>query len=48
MRGQKERDSARGLKDFAKADQLRKELEEKFGIIIEDSNEGTHWYFKAK
>lgn len=44
----KERDSARGLKDFAKADQLRKELEEKFGIIIEDSNEGTHWYFKAK
>jgi cysteinyl-tRNA synthetase len=34
--------NARGEKDFALADQIRKDLEEK-GIILEDTPEGTKW-----
>ena len=37
-----ERDVAKKRRDFARADQIRKELAEK-GIIIEDSKDGTRW-----
>ncbi len=37
-----ERTAARGLRDFAEADRIRKVLEEK-GIAIEDSPSGTRW-----
>lgn len=37
-----DRTAARAAKDFAKADELRKELEE-LGIDIADSAEGTNW-----
>lgn len=37
-----ERKSAREAKDWAKADAVRKELEEK-GIILEDKKDGTGW-----
>jgi cysteinyl-tRNA synthetase len=37
-----ERDLAKKRRDFARADQIRKELTEK-GIIIEDSKDGVRW-----
>lgn len=37
-----ERDKARGDKNFALSDQIRKELEEK-GITLEDTKDGTTW-----
>ncbi|MGA9587210.1 MAG: cysteine--tRNA ligase [Terracidiphilus sp.] len=37
-----ERDHAKKRRDFARADQIRKELTEK-GIIIEDSKDGVRW-----
>ncbi len=37
-----ERDAAKKRRDFARADQIRKELTEK-GIIIEDSKDGVRW-----
>jgi cysteinyl-tRNA synthetase len=37
-----ERDVAKKRRDFARADQIRKQLAEK-GIVIEDSKEGTRW-----
>lgn len=43
-----ERALARASKDFNKADSMRKELQEKFGIIVEDSKDGQNWYYKAQ
>jgi len=37
-----ERDQAKKRRDFARADQIRKELAEK-GILIEDSKDGARW-----
>jgi cysteinyl-tRNA synthetase len=37
-----ERDHAKKRRDFARADQIRKELTEK-GILIEDSKDGVRW-----
>ena len=37
-----ERIAARKNKDFARADEIRDELEVK-GIILEDSRDGVHW-----
>jgi cysteinyl-tRNA synthetase len=37
-----ERDQAKKRRDFARADQIRKELTEK-GILIEDSKDGVRW-----
>jgi cysteinyl-tRNA synthetase len=37
-----ERDKAKKRRDFARADQIRKELSEK-GIVIEDSKDGVRW-----
>jgi cysteinyl-tRNA synthetase len=37
-----ERDTAKKRRDFARADQIRKELTEK-GILIEDSKDGVRW-----
>jgi len=37
-----EREKARSLRDWAKADQIRASLKEK-GIILEDSAQGTSW-----
>jgi cysteinyl-tRNA synthetase len=38
-----ERAQARRKKDFARGDQIRKELAEKFKVIVEDAPEGTTW-----
>ena len=40
----RERTEARKSKDWAKADQLRKELED-MNIILEDRSDGTVWKF---
>jgi cysteinyl-tRNA synthetase len=40
-----ERNEARKNKDFAKADELRKRLEE-IGIVLEDTPNGTGWRMK--
>jgi cysteinyl-tRNA synthetase len=40
-----ERTAARKNKDFAKADAVRKELEE-YGVILEDTPKGTVWKLK--
>jgi cysteinyl-tRNA synthetase len=37
-----ERKAARERKDWAEADRIRKELEEK-GILLEDRKDGTGW-----
>jgi cysteinyl-tRNA synthetase len=37
-----ERDVAKKRRDFARADQIRKQLAEK-GILIEDSKDGARW-----
>jgi cysteinyl-tRNA synthetase len=37
-----ERDQSKKRRDFARADQIRRELTEK-GIIIEDSKDGVRW-----
>ena len=41
----KEREVARTAKDYAKADQLREQLDQ-LGVVIEDSKEGTTWRSK--
>jgi cysteinyl-tRNA synthetase len=41
----KERESVRATKNWARADELRKELLEK-GICLKDSPGGTDWYLK--
>ena len=38
----RERQDARGAKNFARADEIRKELLEK-GIVLEDTREGVKW-----
>jgi cysteinyl-tRNA synthetase len=40
-----ERQKARELKDWAMADAIRKELDEK-GVVLEDKKEGTSWKVK--
>jgi cysteinyl-tRNA synthetase len=41
----KERELARKSKDFKKADEIRKQLEEK-GILLKDTPQGTEWTTK--
>ncbi|MGC8662189.1 MAG: cysteine--tRNA ligase [Candidatus Micrarchaeia archaeon] len=41
-----ERESARKEKNFEKADKIRKEIEERYDIIIEDTKEGVSWHYK--
>ncbi len=41
-----ERNAARGRKDFAEADRIRKELDS-LGIVLEDSKSGTTWKYKT-
>ncbi len=41
----KKREAARKIGDFARADLIRDELKEKFGIILEDTKEGIKWRF---
>jgi len=38
----KQREEARNKKDFARSDEIRKELSE-LGIILKDGKEGTRW-----
>jgi cysteinyl-tRNA synthetase len=45
LAGISERKAAREKKDWAEADRIRKELEEK-GIILEDKKDGTDWKVK--
>ncbi len=39
----KEREEARKIKDFKKADSIRDMLKERYGIILEDTREGVRW-----
>ncbi|MCD6367536.1 MAG: cysteine--tRNA ligase [Candidatus Aenigmarchaeota archaeon] len=39
----KEREKLRKIKDFKKADEIRERLKEKYGIILEDTPQGTIW-----
>ncbi len=41
-----EREAARKERNFEKADSIRKEIEEKYNIIIEDTKEGVKWHYK--
>ncbi|MGC9037562.1 MAG: cysteine--tRNA ligase [Candidatus Micrarchaeia archaeon] len=41
-----ERELARKEKNFEKADAIRKEIEEKYGIVIEDTKEGVKWHYR--
>jgi len=41
-----ERKAARGRKDFAEADRIRKELDAQ-GVLLDDSKAGTTWKYKA-
>ena len=43
----KQREDARAAKDYAKSDAIRKELEEKYGVIVEDTKSGPAWHFKS-
>jgi cysteinyl-tRNA synthetase len=40
------RNEARRNRDFALSDKIRRELEDRFGVLIEDTREGTRWRFK--
>jgi cysteinyl-tRNA synthetase len=42
----KDRQAARGRKNWARADEIRKSLDEK-GIVLEDKKDGTVWRVKA-
>jgi cysteinyl-tRNA synthetase len=39
----REREEARASGDYERSDELRKLLEERFGIIVEDTKKGTRW-----
>jgi len=41
----KKREAARKIGDFAKADEMRNEIKEKYGIILEDTKRGVKWKF---
>ena len=41
----KRRNAARTVGNFELADQIRKELKEKYGIIVEDTPDGVKWKF---
>ncbi len=41
----KKREAARKIGDFIKADKIRNEIKEKFGIVLEDTKEGVKWRF---
>jgi cysteinyl-tRNA synthetase len=41
-----ERAAARAAKDWATADRIRKELEERYGVVLKDSAQGTTWSLK--
>jgi cysteinyl-tRNA synthetase len=40
------RTAARGAKDWAEADRLRRELDERFGVVVKDSAQGSTWSLK--
>ena len=39
-----QREAARKARDFKRADEIRKLLKEKHGVILEDTNEGVRWH----
>ena len=39
-----ERDAARKKGDYKRSDELRAELERKYGIRVKDTKEGTRWW----
>ncbi|MBI1978512.1 MAG: cysteine--tRNA ligase [Candidatus Aenigmarchaeota archaeon] len=41
----KKREAARKIGDFARADEMRNELKEKYGVVIEDTKDGVKWKF---
>jgi cysteinyl-tRNA synthetase len=41
-----ERDTARTAKDWALADRIRKDLDERFGVVIKDTPQGATWSLK--
>ena len=43
----KDRQIARQTKDFKKADEIRENLK-KMNILIDDTSEGTKWFFNDK
>ncbi len=41
-----ERSAARQARNWAEADRLRKELDERFGVVVKDSAQGSTWELK--
>ena len=41
----KKREATRKIGDFGRADEIRNELKEKFGIVLEDTKDGVKWKF---
>ncbi len=41
-----EREEARKERDFGRADEIRAELLENYGVVLEDTSKGVRWYFK--
>jgi len=44
----KKREKLRRQGKYGEADEIRKKLDEEFGVIIEDAPEGTKWKFKVR
>ncbi len=42
----REREAARDSKDFARSDAIRKELNDRYGVVLEDTQDGTRWRFR--
>jgi cysteinyl-tRNA synthetase len=40
------REEARGVRNWAEADRIRKELDERYGVVLKDTPQGTTWAVK--
>jgi cysteinyl-tRNA synthetase len=42
-----QRDAARAAKDWTEADRIRKELEQRYGVVVKDTPQGATWSLKG-